>query len=280
MTGGTTSKCPDSFVLQTRKAVQHIRRMRGGSQSHLMRCDDGELYVVKFLNNPQHPRVLANELLATVLAHVVGLPVASGVLVDVSPRLIESTRELTIHLKDITIPCQSGVQFGSRYVVDPLQGKMFDYFPVNMLGQVRNIETFAGMLAFDKWLGNVDTRQVVFWRRSRQKKYTAGFIDHGYCLNAGEWNFPDHPLRGTYPDNQVYAEVYGWESFEPWLSRVENLEEHRLLTCSAMLPQEWFGTSQELHKVMRELAHRRTLLRDLIAAFRVSERRPFPKWQI
>ena len=32
------------------QAVQHIRRMRGGAQSHLMRCADGHYYVVKFQN--------------------------------------------------------------------------------------------------------------------------------------------------------------------------------------------------------------------------------------
>ncbi len=35
------------------QAVQHIRRMRGGAQSHLMRCADSNYYVVKFQNNPQ-----------------------------------------------------------------------------------------------------------------------------------------------------------------------------------------------------------------------------------
>ena len=46
-------------------AVQAIRRMRGGAQSQLMLGADGKLWVVKFRNNPQHVRVLANELIAT-----------------------------------------------------------------------------------------------------------------------------------------------------------------------------------------------------------------------
>ncbi len=45
------------------RALEQIRRMRGGAQSHLMRCDDSHYYVVKFQNNPQHRRVLVNELL-------------------------------------------------------------------------------------------------------------------------------------------------------------------------------------------------------------------------
>src|SRR6266704_2145450 len=50
------------------RAVEHIRRMRGGAQAHLLRCSDGGYYVVKFQNNPQHRRVLVNELLGTKLA--------------------------------------------------------------------------------------------------------------------------------------------------------------------------------------------------------------------
>ena len=52
--------------------------MRGGAQAHLMRAADGFFYVVKFRNNPQHLRVLANELLAARLAEAVGLPVAAA----------------------------------------------------------------------------------------------------------------------------------------------------------------------------------------------------------
>lgn len=32
------------------QAVQHVRRMRGGAQSHLMRGSDGGYWIVKFTN--------------------------------------------------------------------------------------------------------------------------------------------------------------------------------------------------------------------------------------
>jgi hypothetical protein len=50
------------------RAIEQIGRMRGGAQAHLMRCSDENYYVVKFQNNPQHRRVLGNELLDTRLA--------------------------------------------------------------------------------------------------------------------------------------------------------------------------------------------------------------------
>jgi hypothetical protein len=43
------------------QAIEHIRRMRGGAQSQLMRCSDENYYVVKFQNNPQHRRILVND---------------------------------------------------------------------------------------------------------------------------------------------------------------------------------------------------------------------------
>ena len=47
--------------IQARKL---IRKMRGGAQAHLLECADGGFYVVKFVNNPQHRRILINEWLA------------------------------------------------------------------------------------------------------------------------------------------------------------------------------------------------------------------------
>src|SRR6201996_7627843 len=75
-------------------AIQQIRRMRGGAQSHLMLASDGNLYVVKFRNNPQHVRVLANELLATRLAAAIGLSVPHSEVIEVTEWLIRNTPDL------------------------------------------------------------------------------------------------------------------------------------------------------------------------------------------
>jgi len=260
-------------------ATQHIRRMRGGAQGHLMRCSDNYFYVVKFRNNPQHVRVLANEWLATRLAERTGLPMPATEVVEVSEWLVNHTSELNIQLAHNLIQCQPGLQFGSRYAVNPREGQVFDYLPMEMLDRVRNLETFAGMLVVDKWTGNADGRQVAFWRKSRERKYTAAFIDQGYCFNAGEWTFPDDPLLGVYPRNEVYDEVRGWESFEPWLSRVERMEEQLVWGLAQEIPPEWYGGEwSALEQLVSNLILRRRIVRDLIEAFRNSVRRPFPKW--
>src|SRR5437879_6244876 len=136
--------------------------MRGGAQSHLMRCSDGHFYVVKFRNNPQHLRVLANELLATRLAESVGLPVPVTEIVEVREWLVENTLELHMDLSGLSSRCKPGLQFGARFVCDPAEGLVYDYLPESMLPKVRNLAAFAGMLVVDKWLGNANGRQAVF----------------------------------------------------------------------------------------------------------------------
>jgi HipA-like protein len=261
--------------------AQHVRRMRGGAQSHLMRAADGNFYVVKFQNNPQHGRVLVNEWMGTRIAERLGLPVTPAEIVEVGEWLIRKTPELHVQLGGSKVPCAPGLQFGSRYVIGPMDGQVLDYMPEALLrsSHVRNLEVFAGALAFDKWTCNGDSRQMVFWRRGRERKYTATLIDQGYCFNAGEWSFPDSPLRGVYGLNAAYAGITGWTSFEPWLARIENLEQAFLGELAGAVPPEWYaGDWDALEALIARLVQRRRRVRRLIAEFRDSTRKPFPNW--
>ena len=261
------------------EAVQHVRRMRGGAQAHLMRAEDGHFYVVKFQNNPQHLRVLANEFLATRLAERVGLPVPMAEIVRVEEWLIDNPLELHIDVSGLFSRCKPGLQFGLRYVCDPADGQVFDYLPESMLPRVRNLAAFAGILAVDKWLGNSDGRQAVFWKKPLERKYTASFIDQGYCFNAGEWNFPDTALRGVYSRNFVYQHVRGWDSFEPWLSRVEQFDPETVREIAGDIPPVWINHDWDaLEKLVEAIINRRGKVRELITAFRNSTRQPFPAW--
>jgi hypothetical protein len=261
-------------------AVQHVRRMRGGAQSHLMRADDGNFYVVKFKNNPQHLRVLTNEMIATRLADKIGLPVPQVEIVDVSEWLAHNSPELTIQLAGRVLKCEPGISFGSRYLVHPLDGEAIDVIPESMFGRVKNLETFAGMLALDKWTCNANGRQAVYWKKARDRKYTVSFVDQGYCFNAGEWSFPDAPLRGVYAWNRVYASVTGWSDFDPWLKNIETISDTAVWECAQDVPPEWDGCTPELERLMSTLLARRSRVRELIDDFRKSSRNPFPNWRV
>ncbi len=260
-------------------AVQQIRRMRGGAQSHLMLGEDGNAWVVKFQNNPQHLRVLPNELLGTRLAALIGLTVPACEVVEVTPWLIERTPELEMDFGQRRERCRPGLQFGSQLVGGLMPGHRSDYLPEEQLSEVRNLHEFAGALALDKWTCNANGRQALFHRRGRERRYTAAFIDQGFCFNAGEWRFLDAPLRGVYMRNLVYREVTGWESFEPWLSRIETVAPEAVWAVAETVPPEWYeGDASLLERLVEKLMERRTQVRDLITAFRESSRQPFPKW--
>ena len=266
------------------RALEQIRRMRGGAQSHLMRCDKG-YYVVKFQNNPQHRRILVNELLGTKLAGRLGLPVVPVDIVAVSEELIRLTPELAMELPRARIPCQPGLHFGARYPGDPRELTLHDFLPDEQLREVQNLHDFAGMLVFDKWTCNTNGRQTVFFveagdRGEPAARYKTKMIDQGFCFNAGEWNFPDAPLRGLYARNRVYQGVRGMEAFEPWLARVrEQINERVLDEISSIIPPEWYADDRDsLMRLLEQLHRRRQRIPDLILEAKRSSRQPFPNW--
>ncbi len=260
-------------------AVQQIRRMRGGAQGQLMLGADGQVYVVKFQNNPQHTRVLANELVASRLAAAAGLTVPRAELVEVSSWLIENTPELEIDLGKSRERCRPGLHFGSHFAGGLMPGQVVDYLAEEQLAEVKNLEEFAGVLALDKWTANANGRQAVFTRRQRERRYKAVFIDFGYCFHAGNWTFEDAPLRGVYYRNDVYRNVTGWESFEPWLKRFETMPAETVWSAANEVPPEWYGGDlADMEALVEKLLARRSRIRELIEAFRDSDRKPFPNW--
>ena len=151
-------------------------------------------------------------MLATNLGLVLGLPMPRVEVIEVSDWFLEHTEAFRIELGGSKIPCRSGKQLGSLYVGSESPGMTFDYLPRELLERVLNIEDFPRVLVPDKWTCNRDGRQAIFWHKTpRSQRYTATFIDQGYCFNAGDWTFPDSPLRGVYANNCVYEGVTGWE---------------------------------------------------------------------
>ena len=260
------------------QAVEHIRRMRGGAQSQLMRCSDGHYYVVKFQNNPQHRRILVNEMLGTALARLLGLPTAFSAVVYVSDALISLTPELCIECARSRVPCQPGPQFGSCYIGGPRRNTAFDLLPDEMFAEVDYLKDFAGMLVFDKWTCNTDGRQVIFQRRGL--KYRAVMIDQGFCFNSGDWNFPDAPLRGRYARTCVYDEIFRIEDFDPWLSKLEiQIDEHAIWECAAEIPPEWYDSdTNALARLVDTLNWRRGKVRELLWAAQGSSKDFLRNW--
>jgi HipA-like kinase len=267
----------------TVRAVEFVRRMRGASQPQLLRSDDGAYYVVKFSNNPQHSRILANEMFAARLGLLMGLPVREPAFVNVPPELIAGNPEMEFEIGARRVRCAAGLQFGSSYPSQPGQTLVVDFLPDRLLRRVGGLSsTFLGALVFDKWTCNCDGRQMIFTRTAAEENssYSPWLIDHGFCFNDGEWNFPDSPIRSIYPRRLVYESVRGLHSFEPYLSRIENLEARQIEDCFRGIPDAWCGDHpEESHRLVERLYERRRRVRQALVDAKNSNLRPFPNWR-
>ena len=141
-----------------------IRKMRGGAQAHLLEASDGHCYVVKFLNNPQHQRILVNEWLSSVFLQYLGIATPPCAMIRISPDFLAANSETYIQLGSERRAVPPGWHFGSRYPGDPRRNVVYDFLPDSLLERVENAADFRAALVFDKWMGNTDSRQAIFFR--------------------------------------------------------------------------------------------------------------------
>ena len=238
-------------------------------------------------------------MLATRLAARLGLCVPHVEVVEVRPELIAYTTELVMQLGMGRIPCSAGRQFGSQFPGHPARMTVHDFLPDEQLTAVGNLSDFLGVFVFDKWTCNTNGRQAIFFRESETRAsravldqnsaatpsaapYVAMMIDHGFCFNAGEWDFPDAPLRGLYARHRVYQSVAGMDAFEPWLDRLEKrITEAMLGEEAEHIPPEWYQDDWDaLARLLERLYARRKRVRELILSARNSNRDPFPNWKV
>src|SRR5207302_4789807 len=144
---------PQNISSSTLIATGHMRAMRGGAQSHMLTASDGHAYVVKFPNNPQSVRVLANEWIASSIGRTLGLTIPEPATLYVPASLVESSPSLVIRLSSSTLKCSHGLAFGSRFISGD---QVFDYLPESAFANIENSQEFAGVFALDKWLCNCD----------------------------------------------------------------------------------------------------------------------------
>ena len=266
--------------------------MRGGAQAHLVEADDGHFYVVKFRNNPQHRRVLVNEWIACTFLEFLQIATPAFAVVRITPEFIAANPEVAIQIGARREPPVAGWHFGSRYPGHPERVAVYDFVPDVLLEKVGNLPEFAGMLAFDKWMGNADARQCIFIR-ARLREYAPAyadhplrvgfiglFIDHGYSFNGPYWEFTDAPAAGLYFRPRVYASLRSAADFQPWLERIAAFPEEVVDDALKRLPPEWLeGDFDSLLRLLESLMARRKKVADLLQVSLSMRHEMFPSWR-
>lgn len=278
-----------------------IRKMRGGAQAHLIEAADGHFYVVKFVNNPQHRRVLVNDWIGASFLRYLGLSSPEPAIVRLTPEFIAANPDLYMHLGAHKILPEAGWHFGSRFPGNPMHTVVYDYLPDVLLERVENRREFAGVLAFDQWIGNADSRQAIFFRahlkdslqdtsssakRAKEGAHTthqgfvAQMIDNGFLFDGPHWRFGDSPLRGLYHRPVIYNGLTSIADFEPWLDRILHFPEEVIDQTVKQLPPAWIERDEgELETLMGNLLRRRKRVPDLVDACRTGRTGAFPEWQ-
>lgn len=268
-------------------ATRHIRKMRGGAQGHLLAANDGACYVVKAVNNPQGRRILVNEWLAGVFLQHLQIATPQAALVDVSREFLDANPQISITLGSRQFPFEPGWCFGSRYPGDPNTVAVFDFIADEQMRQLLNPWEFGAVLVFDKWAGNTDARQSIFYRarvRAANSAYeTSGvvtqMIDHGFVFDGPNWRFSDAPTQGAYPRASAYESVRSWSDLEPWLERVIHFPEEVIDRAMKQIPPRWIeGDEDHLQHLLERLYKRRARTPDLIADLRRAKPALFPNW--
>ncbi|MGC2659838.1 MAG: HipA family kinase [Bryobacteraceae bacterium] len=274
------------------RASKLIRKMRGGAQAHLIEGEDGGFYVVKFTNNPQHRRILLNEWLANDFLRHLQVHVPETAIVELTRDFIESSPELYLSLGPRREPIPEGLHFGSQLAVHPDRVAIFDFLPDTLLHKIENRHDFLGVLVFDKWVANADSRQAVFFR-AKAKAWTplkgeaparvgffAQMIDHGFAFNGPHWDFPDSPIQGLYSRTSVYDEVKSIDSFQPWIDLVRHFPLEAIDSAWKAIPRSWIGDDESaLEAMLEKLWKRRTRAPDLILDVRAKRPSAFTNWK-
>jgi len=282
-------------------AVRHVRKMRGGAQAHLLEADDGHWYVVKFRNNPQHRRILVNELLSAAFLEYLKIATPETALIHVSGGFLEENPEVHLTLGSRRIGVEPGWHFGSRYPGDPSRTAVYDFLPDALLPKVANLGDFRAILVFDKWVANADGRQSVFYRaRIRREEvrrgdaarggaspsegpqpgFVARMIDNGFAFNGPNWDFPDSAVQGLYARRLVYESVRSLDDFRPWLDLVMHFPEEVVDRAWKSVPPDWLeGEEDALDQLLERLYARCKRLPEMIAACREGRAGPFPNWK-
>ena len=235
-------------------AKRLIRKMRGGAQAHLLECDDGHFYVVKFRNNPQHRRVLVNEWIASAFLNYLQISTPETAIVNVPAEF--SGRETPKFISNSAPAASRSSPAGtSDPAIRAIPPKSWFTISSRMCCWTKSStgDEFLGALVFDKWIGNADARQAIFFRARLEQRpaaasgirerqgFVAHMMDHGYIFDGPHWLFTDSPLQGLYFRPSVYLQVRSFRDFEPWLDQVVHFPEEIVDQALKQIPPGMVG---------------------------------------
>jgi len=250
---------------------EFIRPLRGGSQSRLVRCNDGKLYVLKMNGNPQGPNLLANELLGSHLLRGLGLSAPLAVPVYIDQHTIDANGlsfEMPTGFKRLAQGWQLALELASDE-----ENSLFEWISPSHRERFSNVKELLAIYAFDVWASHRDWRQCVFEYRRDLRCYKAWFIDNGHLFGGPDWSELNEGPRGA---TSPYIGAPYTDSFElhQWTTHFRKHLPRLLREGMEMIPTEWYKSDiaamvsvlsnrlQNLSRLIREDIRHHNLVKD------------------
>jgi hypothetical protein len=257
----------EAFCSSALTANRFIRKMRGGSQSLLMQCTDGQYVIVKMFGNPQGPNVLANEFIGTAVSSAAGLPVTQGRPVYLSNEFIDQNPALWFETENGPRRPEAGLHFGSSFIGES-NGiyRPTDYISRSRVSSIQNRAAFLGMYIMDVWANHQDSRQAILLANP-EREFEVCFIDHGHMFAGPHWEFSHRPGLAYHLERSIYSNLWHPDQVAEWISHFDTVLPDALSHAISLLPAEWY--KGEINRLCEVLMDRLANLEKLIEADRV-----------
>jgi len=211
---------------------------------------NGKDYIVKTLLNNQ-PKVLPNELIGSLLAWKLDLPVLNFALIECPDILTNQIPESSV---------VSGVYFGSEFLQGSFDLRTYSSTGLNKLFDkisLNNKEDLPGVVGFDNWLLNKDRNNLgnnLLRFTGTQDQAFANYymIDFGHCFTGPNWTkeslksdqgrteiVPIYPLL----ERQISTHNLSFDKFKSTIEN--NISDPIFDEILKFVPQEWPITIEE-----------------------------------
>ncbi len=235
--------------IPTIEVVSIIRRLRGGSNGILARCDDGKLYSLRLNCNPQEPNVLANEILGSYLIRALGFQTPSSRNVVVNRSTVQASVDHTLREEWGDILPKSGVYFASEFM-DRIGFELVEWLETSRLPRIANRAEFLGMYIFDVWASHQDQRQCIYRQNLNSGGYQAFFVNNRHLFGGAAWS----EIAGNARRPEcVHLQARPWEdrSADHWLNYFTQVIPELLRRGVNQVPAEWYtGDLQQLRECL------------------------------
>jgi hypothetical protein len=221
-------------------ARRFVQKMRGGSQAALIETGEGS-FVVKWVQNAQHRRVLINEAVCSELLKRLGVASPLWAWIHVDRAFLRDNPEVRIVRQLGYTAIEPGWHFGSGFPASQDHKAVYDVLPSSIIDKVSNRWDFLKILVFDMWVDNRDLRQAIFFH-SLNRGLRVEMIDHGNALgfDGVEWCSSGTSLREPYPGTRaLHASIQAPKHYARTIAAIGKVTRDDLAQLLNALPPEW-----------------------------------------